>query len=222
MSRTPGAVATSIRGWAALTDALQEAQIDEEVGQGVEIGNGVAVAEVGAFDAEGDGLAVDALDGGALLVDILVSLALAVEGVAQASADAGGHRRRAAFLRPVLVLDRAGFSGWLRIQKGADVFAALVLDQADGAVGVDEFTKHRKPCGAQRRTGVRVKEATFGLVTALFGEGNGGKSGGIVLAIEVIVDIPGIKRGVEGAAAGFMAEATVPMRPETVQRLNFV
>jgi hypothetical protein len=52
---------------------LQEAEVDENVDQRVAVGDGLLVAEVGAFDAQRDGLAVNALGGGALLVDVLVS-----------------------------------------------------------------------------------------------------------------------------------------------------
>ena len=62
--------------WAAYApfaaEALQEAQVDQDVDQGVEVSDGGAVADVRALDAEGDGLAVDAFDGGALVVDVLV------------------------------------------------------------------------------------------------------------------------------------------------------
>ena len=119
-----------------MADALETAQVDEEVDEGVEVGDGVTVANMGTFDAEGDGLAIDAFDRGALSVDILVSLAVAVEGVAQASADAGGHGRRTALLAPLFVLDGTGLAVGLRIEQGTKVLRAFVLNQADGAVNI--------------------------------------------------------------------------------------
>jgi hypothetical protein len=57
-----------------MTEAVQKAKIDEQVNECVLVGDGCAVAEVGALDAEGGGLSVDALDGGALVVDEFVFL----------------------------------------------------------------------------------------------------------------------------------------------------
>jgi len=42
---------------------------------GLRIGHGLAIAQPGALDAEFDGLGVDALGSGALLVDVLVDIA---------------------------------------------------------------------------------------------------------------------------------------------------
>ena len=53
---------------------------------GLRIGHGLAIAQPGALNAEFDGLGVDALGSGALLVDI----AFTVKLVADARADAGG------------------------------------------------------------------------------------------------------------------------------------
>ena len=92
----------------SLTQALQETQVDQEVDQRVVIGDGWAVAQMRTFDAEGHRLRVDALDGGALSIDGLVFLAVTVEGVAQASADTGGHHRGAAAASGIDVVDRTG------------------------------------------------------------------------------------------------------------------
>src|SRR6266496_6138035 len=62
------------------SDALEGASIDDEVGQGVEAVNGVSVADLGALNAEGGGLAVDAFGGGPLAIDGGVGIGVAVEG----------------------------------------------------------------------------------------------------------------------------------------------
>ena len=84
---------------------MQAAQIDEGVDQGVEVSDGLPVAEMRALNAQGDGLTVDAFAGGALAVGLPIGVAAAVELVADASADAGGHGGRAAPFGPVLVVD---------------------------------------------------------------------------------------------------------------------
>ena len=89
-------------------------QVDEHVGQGVVIGDGSAIAQFGALDAEVDSLAINALGGGALFVDLLVFRAMAVELIADARATAGGEGGDTTFLGPVLVVDGAGFAGGLR------------------------------------------------------------------------------------------------------------
>jgi len=68
--------------WQALADTLKHPQIDQDVDQCVLIGDGSAVAQIGPFDAQSLGLTVDAFDGGALLVDVFVGLAIAVKGIA--------------------------------------------------------------------------------------------------------------------------------------------
>ena len=65
---------------------MQKAKIDEQVDEGVLVGDGFAVAKNGALDAEGFGLGVDALDGGALVVDKFVGIGVTVEGVTETSA----------------------------------------------------------------------------------------------------------------------------------------
>ena len=91
-----------------MAQALEEAQIDEDVGEGVEVGDGASVADVRVLNAESDGLGVDALDGGALVVDALVEVAVTVEGVTQASADAGRHLCSAAVFSEAGMVDRTG------------------------------------------------------------------------------------------------------------------
>jgi hypothetical protein len=56
----------------ALTNALKQAEIDQRVDEGVEIGDGIAIADMRAFNAEGDCLAIDAFRCRALVVGFLV------------------------------------------------------------------------------------------------------------------------------------------------------
>ena len=86
--------------------ALQKAQIDEQIDQGVLVGDGGAIAQVRALDAEMNGERIDALDGGALFVNIGVERAVAIKGVTKASAGAGGHHGSATAVRPAFVIDR--------------------------------------------------------------------------------------------------------------------
>jgi hypothetical protein len=44
---------------------VEQAQVDERVDQGVDVGDGTSATDVRAFDAEGERLAVDPLHGGA-------------------------------------------------------------------------------------------------------------------------------------------------------------
>jgi len=69
------------------TQALQEAQIDQEVNECVLVRNGWAVAQMRPLNAQGDGLRVNAFDGGALPIEIFVNLAVAVQGIPQAGSD---------------------------------------------------------------------------------------------------------------------------------------
>ena len=95
---------------ASCTQALKEAQIDEQIDQRVLIGNGGAIPQMRSFDAEVDSLRVDPFDGSALPIALFVKFAVTVEGVAKARADAGGHHRRTAALLPVGMMDRAGLA----------------------------------------------------------------------------------------------------------------
>jgi hypothetical protein len=65
---------------------VQGAQVDQDVDEGVLIGDSVTIAQPGTLNAEFFGLGVDALGGGALFVDALVDFAL----VADANLNAGG------------------------------------------------------------------------------------------------------------------------------------
>ncbi len=123
-------------------DAAQQAQVDEQVDQGVLVGNGCAVTQMRALDAQIHGLTVDAFGGGTLAIDFLIGLALPIQGVAQAGADTGGQVGRTATLRPVAVIEGAGLSGGMWEEQGAGILAALVFDDGAGAVGKGQLERH--------------------------------------------------------------------------------
>ncbi len=60
-------------------NADQSLGVDDDVGQRVKGADGVRVADLGALDAAGFGLSVDALGAGALAVDVFVGGGIAVE-----------------------------------------------------------------------------------------------------------------------------------------------
>src|SRR5512135_3472443 len=91
-----------------MAQALQEAQVDQQIDQRILVGDRRAMAQVGSLDPEGDRLRVDAFDGGAFPIQLLVTLALAVESVPEARPDAGGHHHGAAAFLPAGMMDRTG------------------------------------------------------------------------------------------------------------------
>ena len=105
---------------------MEGTEVDEDVDEGVEVSDGLAITQLGALNAQFDGLAVDPLGGGALFVELLVSLAGAVEFVASACAWAEGQGGDAAALGPVLVVDGAGLARRLWIAQGAGIATAGV------------------------------------------------------------------------------------------------
>lgn len=186
---------------------MQGAQVEEDVDQRVLVGNGLPVAQFGALDAQFDGLAVDAFVRRALLVDLLVSFSLAVELVADASANAGGDGGGAADLGPAFVVDGAMLTRLFGEEQGADVAPAWVVDEGCfGPEGVPE--RHRQPGFAQGRA-VFVKGE---LVAAAFGEGDGGEAAVqvvLAIAVEVGIDVEGIERGVESTKLRVKAQAAL-------------
>ena len=129
-----------------MTKTLEQAEIDQDVGEGVEIGDGIAVAEVGTFNAESDRLAIDAFGGRALFVNIFVDLALPVERITQASANASRHGNpTAAFARAFMMnrtrlFDESVFDVFGK--ERADVLAAFMFEEGDGSVCVGEQKRH--------------------------------------------------------------------------------
>ena len=106
------------------------AQIDEGIDQGILISDGLVVAEFRAFDAQGLGLRIDAFSSGSLFENLLVLVRLTVKLVAQASANGGRQGRNTTTLVPILVVNRATLTGWLREKQGASIATFLMFDEA--------------------------------------------------------------------------------------------
>ncbi len=194
-------------GGLASAQPLQEAQVDQDVDERVLIGDGGAIAQMWAFDAQGPGLGVDALHGGALAVEIFVWVAVAVEGVAEARPDAGRHHRATAALLPLFVVDWASLGGAGGEAQRTDVFTPFVFDKGLGAIGVGEFEGHRQAGGADREAG-GIKAPAIDFDAAFFGEGNGGEAGGgVVFAVKVGVNVPSVEGGIKGGKGRAITKA---------------
>lgn len=130
-----------------MTKALEQAEIDQGVGEGVGIGDGIAIAEVRAFDAKSNGLAVDAFGGRALRVDFFVGLTVPIERVAQTGANAGGHGDGATSLACAFMVKRTGlfdefgFHGFGK--ERTNIFAALMFNDSHSPIGVRKKEWHR-------------------------------------------------------------------------------
>ena len=197
----------SVSGRLALAQALQEAQVDQQINQGVLVGNGAAIAQVRALDAEGDGLGVDAFHRRALAIEILVEGALAIQRIAQAGADTGRHHGRTAALLPLRSARRTSFGRRLGKAERADVLAAFMFDETGGAIGEGAFQGHGQ-AGRAERGAIRREVSAVGFVAALFGEGHSGHAGGgVIFAVKIGVNVPGIKGGIERAEAGLAPQA---------------
>jgi hypothetical protein len=72
-----------------LAEPLQGAQVDQYVDQRIEVGDGSSIAEFGTLDTQFDGLTVDPLGGGTLLVDGEVVVAVPVEGMLSSGTSSG-------------------------------------------------------------------------------------------------------------------------------------
>jgi hypothetical protein len=116
-----------------LAHALEGAQVDQDVNEGVAIGNRVAIAQLGAFDTEFDGLGIDPFGSSPLLVGLFVELAITVKLVADTSADAGGDGGDTAALGPLFVFDRARLAGLVREKQGTGIAASFVSDKGSTA-----------------------------------------------------------------------------------------
>lgn len=60
--------------------------VEQDIDEGIWVGNRAAMAELGSFDTKVDSPSVNPFDGRALVVDQLVSRTVAVELVAEAGA----------------------------------------------------------------------------------------------------------------------------------------
>ena len=113
-----------------VANAAQSTGVDENVDEGVAVGDGGLVAQVWALDAEFFSLGVDALGGGALLVDALVVIALAVELVADAGALGSREGGETTAFGPALVIDGAGLTAGLGQQERTGITSAFMFQQA--------------------------------------------------------------------------------------------
>ena len=104
-----------VTGLQAVEDALKGAQVEQDVDQGVEIGYGGAVAQLGMLDTETERLAEEAFGGGVLGIDRWLGFGVAIELQAETCAETGGQRDDAAALGPVGICHRRGINGRLRV-----------------------------------------------------------------------------------------------------------
>ena len=73
------------------SDTAQGPQIDENINEGIVVGDGLFVTKLGAFDTQSERLGVDAFVGGALFIEQFVCLRIPVELVTDTGPDGGGH-----------------------------------------------------------------------------------------------------------------------------------
>ena len=122
------------------------------------IGDRLLVAEPGTLNTQFFGLSVDVLSGGALIVYLLVCVAVPIELVPDASADAGGYFGDAATIGPLWVIDGAILAGGLGKKQGTNIaptalqsflahFGAIVSSASDflvtGSAHDNSFTSSR-------------------------------------------------------------------------------
>ncbi|HLA07133.1 MAG TPA: hypothetical protein VJ022_06805, partial [Anaerolineales bacterium] len=121
-----------------MTDSLKQAEIDQGIRECIEIGDRIAIAETGTFNAKTDSLAVDALGGRSLSVNIFISLALPIEGISQASANTGRHGNSATAFASTFMMNRASlldkFIFHIFGKEGTNILAAFMLHNGDGSV----------------------------------------------------------------------------------------
>jgi len=147
-----------------LSHSVQGTEIDQNIDEGVLIGDGPTIAQSGALNTQCFGLGVDTLGGSALLVDFLEEGTIAVELIADASADAGGESGSTATIGPSLVIHGADASRDFRVAQRTDVTPALVLEEG-GTTSVGVSEGHRETCVAQGQAlGIEltVLSASFG------------------------------------------------------------
>ena len=125
-----------------MTQALQQTEIDQGVGQCIEIGDGIAITKVGAFNAETNCLAVDAFGGGTLRVDFFIGLTVPVQRISKSCANAGRHGDGAAAFASALMMNRARlFDEFLLDVFGkerTDILAAFMLNDGEGSICICE------------------------------------------------------------------------------------
>jgi hypothetical protein len=98
------------RGFACC-HTLQATQVNQDIEQRVLVGDGPLVAQFGTFNAQVEGLAVDAFASGALFVKLFVLITVAIQFVTHTIAKTSGQSGDAALLLaralPVFVSNRA-------------------------------------------------------------------------------------------------------------------
>ena len=181
--------------------ALQEVQIDQEVNERVLVRNGGAVAQVRPLNAQSDGLRVNAFDGGALPIDLLVQLAVTVEGVPQASADTDRHHGGAALLFGVGMMKGTAFLSGGLLAEGTHILAALMFHEAGGAIGEGELERHRQASGAQGQARGIELASVLGVAAFARKGYRGETAGGVVFAIKMGINVPGIESRIERSIA---------------------
>lgn len=181
---------------------MESAEVDEDINEGVEIGNRLVIAEFGTFDTQSFGLRIDTLSDRAIIVNRFEGIGVAVELVTEASANGGGHGGETTPFRPLLVVDRARLTGGNRMKERAGIPTSLVFDQS-GFATVGGFKRHGQTSTTQGQA-IRIKRALG--VTASFDKGNGSKAASLM---EIFIDIKGIKGGVQGPIGGFMPQTAL-------------
>ena len=80
---------------------MHRSQIDEQVGQRIDVGNRRGIAEFRTLNAKRDGLTENAFDSGTLSINGFVFFRLTVELMANTSPRNGWYRQLAAPIRPL-------------------------------------------------------------------------------------------------------------------------
>jgi hypothetical protein len=108
------------------------------------------IAQTELLDPQGSLLSVEPFRRRALLVELLVGRALAIELMTDACTNTARQHRRAATLAPVWIVDRARQAYGVREEERTDIATLFVLDQADRAGSVGQLRAHGQPGFAQR------------------------------------------------------------------------
>jgi hypothetical protein len=108
---------------------MVSAEVDEDIDEGVEIGNGLLITELWSLNTEGFSLRVDTLGAGALFAKVLVRGSVPVELIAETRSDGSRHSGQTAPLGPRLVANGTGLTGGVRMKEGATVATPLMFDQ---------------------------------------------------------------------------------------------
>ena len=136
------------------TKALKEAKIDQGVNKRVNVCNGFSVTKHWPFNAEADSLTIDTLSCRALIVNILISLALPIKGISQASANADWHGSCATAFASAWMMNRARlfdkFAFDIFGKERTGVLAACMLNDGGGAISVSKLEWHGEASSTDR------------------------------------------------------------------------